>query len=145
MRGSKRASGYTLLEILIVLTILAGAGFFLLIQIPSNTQEKGIEISSTRLLEDLREVQQAAIASNVWYRVKFFPATSEYKVFKEGEFIRTVSLQKGVRFTSPPSELTLLPTGAPSTGMTIILNSDKFERRIIIAPVMGRIRIEIVR
>lgn len=145
MRVSKNISGYTLLEVLIVLTIFAGAGFLLLLEIPRNIQQKEIDISATKLMEDLRETQQAAIAGNVWYRVKYYPLSNEYKVFREGDFVRSVSLQKGVRFGNNPPELTLLPTGAPVTGMTVILNAGKFERRVIIAPVMGRTRIEMVR
>jgi hypothetical protein len=124
---------------------MAGAGFFLLLQIPQDMQEKGMDISSTRLLEDLRETQQAAIACNVWYRVKFYPHTNEYKLFKQGDFIRAVNLQKGVYFGNSPPELTFLPTGAPTKGMTVILKTGSLERKVIIAPVMGRIRLEIVR
>lgn len=138
-------TGYTLLEILLVLILVAGAGFFLLIQVPQDTQQKGIEISATRLQADLREVQQAAIAGNIWYRVKFYPVTNEYKIFKQGEFLRSVGLSQGVRFGNSPPELIFLPTGAPTSGMTVMLNAGERERRIIIAPVMGRIRLEIVR
>lgn len=137
--------GYTLLEILLVLTIVAGAGFFLAVQIPHDMQKKGIDISATKLLEDIKETQQAALASNVWHRVKFYPHTNEYKLFKQGEFIRSVNLQKGVCFGNSPPELTLLPTGAPVAGMTVILKTGSLERKVIIAPVMGRIRLEIVR
>lgn len=137
--------GYTLLEILLVLSILAGAGFYLLLRIPHSLQEKGIEVSASNLLADLRETQQAAIAGNVWYKIKFYPATNEYKVFKEGNFVRNVFLQKGVCFGNCPPELTLLPTGAPAAGMTVSLKAGNLERKVIVAPVMGRIRVEIVR
>ncbi|MGI6449522.1 MAG: prepilin-type N-terminal cleavage/methylation domain-containing protein [Desulfitobacteriia bacterium] len=144
-RCSKYSLGYTLLEILLVLAILAGAGFFLSLKIPANLQERGIELSSTQLLQDLRETQQAALAGNVWYRIKFFPATNEYMIFKQGEFIRAVSLSPGVNLADSPSELTLLPTGAPASGMSVILQAGNLQRRVIIAPVMGRTRVEIVR
>ncbi|KUO58788.1 MAG: prepilin cleavage protein [Gracilibacter sp. BRH_c7a] len=142
---AKKSSGYSLLEILLVLTLLAGAGFLLLIQIPHNLELKEMEISSEIMLNDLREVQQAAIAENVWYRVKFYPHTKEYRIFRQGDFIRSVGLSEGVQYGNTPSELTLLPTGAPVTGMTIILTTSNLERKVIIAPVMGRIRLEIVR
>lgn len=141
----KHRNGYSLLEILLVLAILTGAGLCLLIQIPHDIKEKGIELSSTRLLEDLRETQQAAIASNVWYKVKFYTSSNEYKIFRQGEFIRSVSLQKEVKFGNSPTELTFLPTGAPVAGLTVILSAGNLDRRVIVAPVMGRIRMEIVR
>ncbi len=138
-------TGYTLLETLLVLTILSCAGFFLLVQIPHNTEEKSVEMTSIRLLEDLREVQQAAITGNVWYRVKFYPNTNEYKIFRQGDLRESVQLQQGVSFANSPAELYFLPTGAPSCGMTVMLKMGFNERKIIVAPVTGRIRLEIVR
>ena len=138
-------TGYTLLEILIVLTLLAGVSFFLILKIPSDIQEKNIEISATKLLEDLRETQQAAIAASSWYTIKFYPSTGEYKIFKEAEHIRTVKLHQGVYFGNSPSEITILPSGVPNLGFTVILKYGKYERHIVMAPVMGRIRMEIVR
>jgi len=145
MRCSKNMSGYTLLEILIVLTFLAGVSFFLILKIPSYIQEKNIEISATRLIEDLRETQQAAIAASSWYMVKFYPSTGEYKIFREAEHIRTVKLLKGVYFGNHPTDIMISSSGAPSPGITVILKHGKYERHIIVAPVMGRIRLEIVR
>lgn len=141
----RRNSGYSLLEVLIVLIFIAGAAFLLLIPVTKNLGQRGIEISSVRLLEDLRETQQAAISENVWHRVKFYPFSNDYMVFRQGEFIKAVKLEPGVQFGNYPPELTLLPTGTPVSGMTIVLQSGKFERRVIVAPVMGRIRLEIVR
>lgn len=143
MRSGK--AGYSLLEVLLVLTIVAGAGFLLLIQIPHSMEQKGIEYSAERMLEDLRETQQAAIAENSWYRIKFFRETNEYMIFRQGEFVRSVSLANGVNYGNNPNELTLLPTGAPAAGITVILTCGQQERRVIAAPVMGRIRLEIVR
>lgn len=145
MRRVKTEKGYTLLEILLVLVLLAGAAFFLLIHLPQDVKAKGIELSAERLLADLREVQQASIAGNVYYRVKFYPESGEYKIFRQGESWRSVVLQEGVSFGNSPPELFFLPTGAPAPGMTIVLKAGERERRIIIAPVMGRIRLEIVR
>lgn len=140
-----RRSGFTVLEILLVIAILAGAGFFLIIKIPYELEKERIETSSLRLLGDLREVQQAAVSENLWYKVKFYPDKGEYKIFRQGEFIRSVKLQEGVVFRNRPPELTFLPTGAPVPGMTIILAAGDRERRIIVAPVMGRIREEIIK
>jgi len=145
MGRSKNSSGYTLLEILIVLTLLAGVSFFLILKIPNYIQERNIEISATRLIEDLKETQQAAIAAGSWYMIKFYPSTGEYKIFKEAEHIRTVKLHKGVNFGNHPSDVKISPSGAPSPGITVILEHGKYERHIIMAPVMGRIRMEIVR
>lgn len=143
--GIKKDGGYTLLEVLLVLAILAGAGSLFIVRIPHDLHTKGIDISATGLLEDIRETQQAAMAGNSWYKVKFYPSTNQYMVFKQGTYVRSVSLQKEVTFGNSPAELTLLPTGAPVSGLTVILRAGDLERRVIIAPVMGRTRLEIVR
>ncbi|RNC29303.1 MAG: hypothetical protein AWM53_00656 [Candidatus Dichloromethanomonas elyunquensis] len=138
-------NGYTLLEILLVLVLLAGAGFFLLVQVPHDLQQNSIEISASTLLQDLRETQQASISGNVWYRVKFYSQTNEYMIFKQGEFLRSVRLYPGVSFANSPPELIFQPAGVPVTGMTVILQAGNRKRKVIIAPVMGRMRIETVR
>lgn len=145
MNPETNKTGYTLLEVLLVLILLAGAGFYLLIQVPYDLQKNRIEVSAGRLLQDLRETQQAALAENVWYMVRFYPSTSEYMLFRQGKFLRSVHLEPGVSFSGKPEELTFNPAGAPVVGMTIILKAGVRERNVIIAPVMGRMRIEIVR
>lgn len=142
MEPKGKSCGYSLLEMLIVLTLLAGTSLFILVQIPHDIREEAIEVSATRLMADLRETQQAAIASHTWHTVKFFASTNEYKIYKAGTFIRSVSLMKGVRFSNQPAELMFLPTGSPSVGMTIYLKVDQSEKKVIVAPIMGRIRLQ---
>lgn len=135
----KPEKGFTLIEVLLALLILAGAGFFLLLKIPVDIQEENLALSSQRMKYELREIQQAAITNNKWYRVKFYP-DARYMIFEEGTYQKTIELAQGVTFGNSPPNLLFLPTGAPSQGMTIILKAGIKERRIIIAPVMGRIR-----
>jgi len=141
---SEKSLGYTLLEMLLVLVLLSGAGFYLLLQLPRDYQEKNMEISSTALLQDLRETQQAAIAGNVWYKVKFYPSSNEYRIFKQGEVVSLTVLQEGVNFVNSPGEITFLPSGTPDRGMSVVLKAGSLEEKVIISPVMGRVRIESV-
>lgn len=134
--------GYSLLEILLVLTIISGVAFTLLVQIPNHIQEKAITLSADGLLQDLRETQQAAIAENGWYQVKFYPSAGSYKIFKQGVFARTVTLQKGVAFANSPSDIIFNSSGTPNVGLTIMLKSGDLGKKVIVAPVMGRIRVE---
>ena len=68
--------GFTLLEILLVLILLSGAGFVLLIKLPINFDKEHLDFATTQLLEEIRDARQAALAENNWYQVKFylFPA-----------------------------------------------------------------------
>jgi prepilin-type N-terminal cleavage/methylation domain-containing protein len=139
---AKRKNGYSLIEILLVLALLSSAAFTFLVHIPLQMEERRLDLSAAVLLQDLREVQQTALAENVWYKIKFSVYTGEYKIFRQGEFIRKVNLQNGVRFANRPSDLTFRPTGTPDTGLTVMLTSGDLERNVIVAPVMGRIRME---
>jgi len=134
--------GYTLLEVLLVLALLTGAGYTLLIRLPYNNLETNLEMAANNLLDDLRETQQAAIASNVWHKVRFFPSTNQYKIFKQDKFLRSVDLPPNVRFNNSPPDLTFYPSGTPSGGMTVMLAAGRFKKNVIVAPVMGRIRLE---
>jgi len=62
--------GFTLLEMLLVLILLAGSGFYLLIKLPMNFEKQHLAFESTQLLEDIRDARQAAMAENIWYSVK---------------------------------------------------------------------------
>lgn len=128
-----------------VLILLSGLGFYVLTQVNNDTEQQKIELSALRLLEDLRECQQRAIAENSWLRLKVYPEANSYKIFNQGGLISSTKLQKGVRFGNRPPELIFQPTGTPSVGMTIVIQTPNNERRVIIAPVLGRTRIEIIK
>jgi prepilin-type N-terminal cleavage/methylation domain-containing protein len=140
MRG--KSSGYTLLEVLLVLALLAGAGYLLLIRIPHHMPDSNLEKASSALLDDLRVTQQAAISCNTWYRVRFFPSAGRYMIFKESGLIRSVSLPEGVCFDNRQLDLTFSAAGTPGQGMSVILAAGNSRKKVIVAPVTGRIRME---
>lgn len=136
--------GFTLLEILLVFTLLAGAGFVLLVKLPVNINQERLALAATQLLVDIRDTRQAAIAENNWYAVKFYCQSSEqhYQIFRQGTKMNDVYLKDGIRFLGSPQDLTFNAMGR-STGTTIVLSSPKGERKsIVVAPVGMRIREE---
>jgi type II secretory pathway pseudopilin PulG len=142
MTINNKSFGYTLLEILLVLVLLTAASYTLLIRLPHSIPDRNLAIAANGLLDDLRETQQAAIASNTWHKVKFFPYANQYKIYKESKLIRSVDLPPHVRLDNSPPDLTFLPTGAPSIGVTVMLAAGNSKKNVIVAPVMGRIRLE---
>ena len=64
--------GYTLLEMLLVLILLAGAGFVLLIKLPMNLEKQQLAFETTQLLAEIRDTRQAALAENTWFEMKFY-------------------------------------------------------------------------
>ncbi|AET66677.1 prepilin-type N-terminal cleavage/methylation domain-containing protein [Desulfosporosinus orientis DSM 765] len=134
--------GFTLLEMLLVLILLAGAGFYLLIKLPVNFERQRLAFESTQLLEEIRDARQAAMAENNWYAVKFYYQTGNhhYQIFQQGKMIKNIYLQDGVEFLGSPGDLTFNALGR-SVGTTITLTNSAGERKsVIVAPVGMRIR-----
>jgi prepilin-type N-terminal cleavage/methylation domain-containing protein len=140
MRGKDR--GYTLLEMLLVLILLSGAGFVLLVKLPINFEQQRLAFATTQLLGEIRDVRQAALAENNWYEVKFFVQNGDnnYKIFRQGTRVKEVHFKDGIQFVNQPSNLIFNASGR-SEGKTIVLtNSSGQQRSVVIAPVGMRIR-----
>lgn len=136
--------GFTVLELLLVLTLLAGAGFTLLLKIPNRLESQRLEFAATQLLEEVRDSQQAALAENSWYEVSFYTAGSaqHYQISGQNKRVADIYLQSGIRFLNQPANLQFNTMGY-STGTTITLGNRLGERRsVIVAPVGMRIREE---
>lgn len=134
--------GFTLLEILLVLILLAGTGFYLLIKFPVNFERQRLAFESTQLLAEIRDARQAAMAENNWYAVKFYCQRGDhhYQIFKQSKMVKNIYLQDGVEFLGTPRDLTFNAVGR-SVGTTITLqNSAGEEKNVIVAPVGMRIR-----
>ena len=143
MRYGKQGGGFTLLEVLLALTLLAGAGFVLLVKIPVHLQSQHLAQSSTQLLEDLRDIRQAALAENTFYQVNFYQSAGFYRIFRQFTKVKDVALAEGVSFLGQPPDLVFNAAGTPSVGMTIILTAGGAgQKKVVVAPVGGRIREE---
>jgi len=133
--------GFTLLEMLLVLILLAGSGFYLLIKLPVNFEKQRLAFESTKLLEEIRDARQAALAENNWYAVKFYyTGDHHYQIFRQGKMMKNVYLEDGIEFFGSPQDLTFNAMGR-SVGTTITLTNSLGEQRsVIVAPVGMRIR-----
>ncbi len=136
-------SGATLLELMLALVILAGSTFILGVKLPGYLQEARLDQASTQLLEELRDARQAAMAENTWYQVRFFQEGRYYQILRGGTQMRNIRLPEGVSFVTVPQDLQFNAVGTPNIGMTILLRAKNGEeRKVIVAPVAGRIREE---
>jgi len=137
-------SGFTLLEILLVLALVAGAGFSLMVRLPLHYDSRNLAAASTRLMEELRDARQAAMAENVWYEVRFFPDTNTYQITRMGIRVKDIALPAGIKMLNRPPYLRFYATGIPDQGVTIALGTvnGKEQRKVIVAGVSGRIRTE---
>ncbi len=148
----KADRGFSLIEVMLVLIILAGASFMLLLKWPAYQEKQQLDTAATRLLSDLREVRQLALGERVWYRVDFSPYDGIYRIYqgpgKSGKVvkIKEVHLPAGVEFANSDQGwdgLYFYPAGTPDKGRTYILANTRGEvRKVIVAPVECRIREE---
>ncbi len=144
MSNRSKDRGFTLLELLLVLMLLSGAGFVLLIKLPIHLEKERLTIATTQLLEELRDVRQTAMAENNWYQVKFYRDIGDhnYKIFRQGTRVKDIYLKNGIEFDTQPTNLVFNALGR-SEGSTITLkNSTGEQRNVIVAPVGMRIREE---
>jgi prepilin-type N-terminal cleavage/methylation domain-containing protein len=142
--------GFSLLEVLLVLTLLAGAGFVLLVKLPVQIENRNLSIASTQLIQEIRDAQHSALSENVWYEVRFYASENTYRIVKEGNtFVKSVALPEKINFVNQPSTIRLTPSGmtyfiggTPLSG-TVSLSNGKNTRNIITALITGRVREEI--
>ena len=142
VRGNER--GFTLLEMMLVLLLVSGAGFVLLIKLPIYFEKERLVFATTQLLEEMRDARQAALAENNWYMVKFYYQAGDhhYQIYRQGTRVKDVYFKDGIQFFGSPKDLTFNAYGR-GVGSTIVLTNSKGERRsVIIAPVGMRIREE---
>lgn len=147
---TRKNSGFSLLEVLLVLILLAGAGFVLLVKLRVQLENRNLALASTQMIQELRDARQSALAENTWYEVRFYPESNTYKVLKEGNiFIKTIPLPEKIKFVNRPNTIrfsssgTPIFTGTPPLTGTISLTNGKNIRNIITALITGRIREEI--
>ncbi|MHB8075009.1 pilus assembly FimT family protein [Desulfosporosinus fructosivorans] len=140
--------GFTLLEMMLVLILLAGSGFYLLIKLPVNFEKQRLAFATTQLLEEIRDVRQAALAENIGYDVKFYYQAGDhhYQIFRQGKMMKNIYFKDGIKFLGCPGDIEGVlgfSASGRSMGTTITLtNSTGEHRSVIVAPVGMRIRAE---
>lgn len=131
------------MELILVLAILAGTGFILVIKLPQQVHSQSLTLTSAQLLAELRDARQAAMSENTWYQVKFYCEPRYYRIMRQGVLVKQISLEEGIVFGNKPPDLIFNAAGTPSVGLTVLLeNPERVRKKVIVAPVSGRIREE---
>lgn len=143
-----KGQGFTLLEVLLVLSLLAGVGFVLLVKLPVQMENRNLSLASTQLIQDLRDARASALAENTWYEIRFFQTDNTYRIYREGSLQKSVSLPEKISFANKPNTIRFSAEGSPifvgSPPLTgsVSLTNGKNTRNIITALITGRVREE---
>ena len=159
-RNASVAGGFTLVEVLVVVTIIAVAGAIVVPHLlePSNWS---VQAASRIVIADLLFAQNEAIARQAPRRVIFDAANNTYRVadntdvtvelpFRGGDYV--VDFDKDNRFSGvrlenvnlggpDPSRVEFDPLGGTSAGGTLELATNNTRYRITVAPITGRVTV----
>ncbi|OGC03365.1 hypothetical protein A2276_00390 [candidate division WOR-1 bacterium RIFOXYA12_FULL_43_27] len=130
-----RSRGFTLLEILIVLSLIAALFGFSYLSFSGYTDSARLNAASKLIVADLRLAQNNASSERQSYVVAFDGGS--YTINSQ----KTVKLPQGI--TAAPYTFIFSPSGAPPPGGsgTLVLSGKKHSRKIIVSS-EGRIRVE---
>lgn len=153
MFGLNRSGGFTLLELVVVILILAVMALAVAPIIGQVIGGVGIKSEALQLSEDIRYTQHKALSEGQMFRLMLNTSTKQYQVYPLDD---TADIRKeiamgdtvaGISSTFPTDEsityITYLPTGSPSQAGTITLTNDSGGTiSVIVALGTGRVRVE---
>lgn len=145
-------NGFTLLEVLIVITFL---GLITGIVIPKYHQtinHQQLRAIGDELINDLRYVQQRAMAEGGYFDIRFYQFANppRYLIYKETGLLKRKDMPLGILITDvtfpilgPAQGVRFIFSGISSPGGTVeFTNSYGKKVRVITTPVTARVRLE---
>jgi len=154
-------TGFTLLEVVITLTLLGILLAIVTLQLPPLLSQAALRGATRQMVANLQYVRMKAVSQNRRLRVTFRPVTEDYIVDKDEEGVwqrqllashsteavadATVALPRGIRITAVNSggDVIFLPRGAVDGGISITLGTlSGTETRRVVVNLAGRVRVE---
>lgn len=142
----QKFSGFTILELIIVMVILGIISFTVFVKMPGISIN--LDTQAERLANDIRYTQNLSMARNQHYRLVFDTLASSYSVQDStGNTDYSVTLEPGTTLTSPIEMIIFNTKGIPYTDdttpltstVTISLTSDGITSSVSITPNTGRV------
>ena len=142
-------SGFSLLELLIVTALISMFCGMSMMRLGEGLAEQELSAAALEMAADLRWMQQVSTNSPASAGGPFFTMVFEdagggsYSARSGVQIAKRVFLPASVRFGNSPPQLSFSPTGSPSSGRTIMLQSRRLGkvRYVIVAAVTGRVRV----
>ncbi|NLO21544.1 MAG: prepilin-type N-terminal cleavage/methylation domain-containing protein [Syntrophomonadaceae bacterium] len=141
-----RHKGFTLIELMVVLLILALTLSLAWPQLNRPYQRYALNSSATQLAWTLREARSEAMFKGRISSVRFYVSLNRYRSDKQSYY-----LVKGIQYggiPTFPSRIGSIPvcsfnaTGAPAGGGTVVLKNQLNDKKyIIVNPIVGKVRV----
>ena len=144
IRSNNRNKGYTLIELMVVLGIIA-----LLLGISVNGLINLIHWSQLNraaalLASQLKNAQSQAFYEGVYYKIDFWESLDRYRIYKQTELAEETILKDIELFNTnfTDDNVYFYPSGVPGQGGTVTLKSKQGKfLYVIMTPVTAKVRI----
>ena len=143
-RSNNHNQGYTLIELMVVVGIIALLFGLSLNGLNSLLQWNKLNTAAALLGSELKSAQSNAFYEGVYYKLQFWPSLDRYRIYKQTELIDDIILEDidlfNTNFTN--DNLYFYPSGVPSMGGTVTLKNKRGKvLYVIMTPVTARIRV----
>ena len=143
-RSTNRTKGYTLIELMVVVGIIALLLGLSLNGLYNLMQWSKLNRTAAILSSELKNTQTRAFYEGVYYKLQFWPSLDRYRIYKQTELIDDIILEDIDLFNSnfTDDKVYFYPSGVPSMGGTITLKNKRGKiLYVIMTPVTARVRV----
>ena len=148
-RSTNRNKGYTLIELMVVVGIIA-----LLLGLSFNgldylVQWNKLNTAAAFLSSELKNTQSRAFYEGVYYKIEFYatfdcPTLNRYRIYKQTELYKEIKLESVELFKTnfTNNKVFFYPNGVPGQGGTVTLKNKRGKvLYVIMTPVTARVRV----
>jgi prepilin-type N-terminal cleavage/methylation domain-containing protein len=142
--SKKSNSGYTIIELVVVTTIIAILTVVSFKGLFTVKQNMDLNRAAHQLEAILKNCQSKAMYTGSYYKIEFHQSLNRYRIFKDFVADRTIQLENiiihNVNFTD--NKVGFNKNGSPSMGGTVTLKTKNGKKLyVIMTPVTARTRI----
>ena len=146
IHSKNRNKGYTLIELMVVVGIIALLLGLSLNGLDNLIQWSKLNTAAATLSSELKSTQSRAFYKGVYYKLQFWPTLDRYRyrIYRQTELIQDIILADidlfNTNFTD--NNLYFYPSGVPSMGGTVTLKNKRGKvLYVIMTPVTARVRV----
>ena len=143
-RRNNRTKGYTLIELMVVVGIIALLLGLSLNGLYNLIQWSKLNTAAAILSSELKNTQSRAFYEGVYYKLQFWPTLDRYRIYRQTVLYKEIKLEDIDMFDTnfTDDNLYFYPSGVPSMGGTVTLKNKRGKiLYVIMTPVTARVRI----